>query len=601
MRRYNRWSIVLGGVVWLSWLVLFSAEQGPIATLLLFAVLVLVPLALPLTTTPDRAGRHVWPYRAAVYVQPVAALLAVASFLLPPGPVAALAAIPWLLFTGLVAVFGLWRLLPRGLGAAAETCLDAGLIYLPIGGAWLVLARLGARPLAFPDVIVLLTAVHFHYAGFVVPILAAMAGRAVPDGKPWSRRAYRAVAAGVVVGPPLLAVGFTLSPLLRLGAALILAASVLGLAIILLLAVVPVIRPAVARGLLGVSAAAVLLPMCLVGIYAVGEFAGAPLITIPQMAQLHGWLNALGFALSGLLAWTLASPLQAQQAIRQREESRLLNALTPRPLSTPAQLQMLIDGLAGDPTPARIDLGVAAPPFTAGAIRELVAEVPPLLGMSLHLRAGREQAAWLAARRGAFGGAAALAVGAVLLLWGLAALVPNVWYRMTAFYALLVPLALVGQRVGWRALWRPNATRLAGGAAAAGALYALGWAGFRVIAAAMPALAAQLAPLYAWAGDLPAAPLGALLFVGIVAGEEVVWRGAITLPLATRLGPWRGILLGAAIFAVAHGGFGSPLLVLAALGCGVYWGWLTILTRGLVPAFVCHLLWDWAVMFWLPY
>lgn len=59
--------------------------------------------------------------------------------------------------------------------------------------------------------------------------------------------------------------------------------------------------------------------------------------------------------------------------------------------------------------------------------------------------------------------------------------------------------------------------------------------------------------------------------------------------------------LGALIFAAAPIGFGSPLLVLAALGCGASWAWLALMTHALVPAFVCHLLWNLAVMFWLPY
>jgi hypothetical protein len=249
-----------------------------------------------------------------MYAQPAAALLIVGSFLLPPGPLAALLAGPWLLVTGLVALFGLWRLLPRGLGSAAEVCLDAGLLYLPIGGAWLVLARLGARPLDFPDVIVLLTAVHFHYAGFIAPLLTAMAGRALPANGGWARQAYRAVAAGIIVGSPLLAVGFTLSPMLRLVAALILAASVFGLAALTLGVVIPAIQPGATRWLLGVSATAVMLPMLLVGFYAVGEFTGDPIVTIPQMAQIHGWLNAVGFALCGLLGWTLAAPVRSRTA-----------------------------------------------------------------------------------------------------------------------------------------------------------------------------------------------------------------------------------------------------------------------------------------------
>jgi uncharacterized protein len=288
----------------------------------------------------------------------------------------------------------------------------------------------------------------------------------------------------------------------------------------------------------------------------------------------------------------------------QRVAVWLMDALTPRPLSMPAQLQILIDGLTSDQAPApvaRAEPGVAAPPFTAEAVRELAAEVPPLFGINLHLRAGRKQDAWLTARRGAFSGALALAVAAVLLLWVLAALVPNVWYRMAVFYAVLVPLALAGQKIGWRALWRPSGAGVAAGVGAAVALYVFGWAGLRALTGLVPALGAQLAPLYAWAADLPAGPLGPLLFLGIVAGEEIVWRGAITLPLAARWGAWRGLVLGVLVFGVAHAGFRSPLLVVAALACGAYWGWLTLAARGLIPAFVSHLLWDLAVIFWLPY
>ncbi|HEY7066131.1 MAG TPA: NAD(P)H-binding protein [Chloroflexota bacterium] len=298
----------------------------------------------------------------------------------------------------------------------------------------------------------------------------------------------------------------------------------------------------------------------------------------------------------GLPLWIVPVPVAVQ-----RVAVRLMNAVTPRPLATPAQLQMLVDGLAGNPEPAKTELGVESPPFTEAVVGELAADVPPLFGLSLHLRAGAVQAAWLAKRRGAFGGAVALAVAAMALLWLLAALVPNVWYRMAAFYALLVPVALVGQRVGWCALWRPSRAAVAGGVVAAAALYALGWAVFHLLAVAVPPLGAQLAPLYAWADDLPAPPLGPLLFGFIVAGEEIVWRGAIALPFAARWGPWRGVLAGALVFGAAHAGFGSPLLVLAALGCGAYWGWLAILARGLVPALVSHILWDLAVMFWLPY
>jgi membrane protease YdiL (CAAX protease family) len=137
--------------------------------------------------------------------------------------------------------------------------------------------------------------------------------------------------------------------------------------------------------------------------------------------------------------------------------------------------------------------------------------------------------------------------------------------------------------------------------AAAVGLYALGWVGFRVLTGVLPALAAEVPALYAWRDQLPGALVGFPLLVAIVAAEEIVWRGAITLPLAARWGPAPGGALGALVFATAHLGFGSALLVLAALVCGACWGALALGTRGLVAPFVCHLLWDLAVLFWLPY
>ena len=46
--------------------------------------------------------------------------------------------------------------------------------------------------------------------------------------------------------------------------------------------------------------------MALAVLYALGQLTGQPAVTLAQMVPLHGWVNALGFALCGLLAWSLA-------------------------------------------------------------------------------------------------------------------------------------------------------------------------------------------------------------------------------------------------------------------------------------------------------
>ena len=62
-----------------------------------------------------------------------------------------------------------------------------------------------------------------------------------------------------------------------------------------------------------------------------------------------------------------------------------MNRLSKNPLSTPAQLQMLIDGLFGDQQPLRRDLGIEPREFSVETIRELQAAIPPLFGFSLRL------------------------------------------------------------------------------------------------------------------------------------------------------------------------------------------------------------------------
>jgi uncharacterized protein YbjT (DUF2867 family)/membrane protease YdiL (CAAX protease family) len=283
----------------------------------------------------------------------------------------------------------------------------------------------------------------------------------------------------------------------------------------------------------------------------------------------------------------------------QRIAVRMMDAVLPEPLSTPAQLQMLVDGLYGDMKPARRDLGLVPRPFTAESVRALAPTIGPLFGFSLRLAHRASDREWLARRGQAFAPAVALVILAVVVQAVLGMLVPNVWYRMAAGAAALSAVALTRVHVGWHELFRPTRRHVVQGAAAAAALYAAGAMVAHLITGS-PALAAQMAELYGWKRAVPGA-LAIPLLLLIVLGEEVVWRAAVTLPLAARLGPWAGTLAAAAAFALAHLPMGIPLLLLAALGAGAFWSALAIKTRSVVPALLSHVLWDMAVLFWLPY
>ena len=299
---------------------------------------------------------------------------------------------------------------------------------------------------------------------------------------------------------------------------------------------------------------------------------------------------------TSLNLWIVNTPIWFQ-----RLAVRLMNAVFRNPLSTPAQLQMLIDGLYGDPEPAKADLGVEPTPFTADEVGALAVPIPSLFGFSLRLTASREQAASLDRRQPAFGRILLFVALAVVLLNVLSLLIPNVWYRMTAYYLALIPTAAIGLPLGWRELLAPRGKHLAAGVVAAVVLYLLAGGVFLSLAAWFPALASETGAIYAWKDQLSLALALLLLVCVIVPGEEIVWRGAATLPAAARWGPWRGCLFGAVAFSAAHLAFGSPLVLLAAAGAGFFWSWLVVKTRSLVPALVCHLLWDLTLLFWLPY
>jgi len=311
MSRLPLYTAAAGGAAWLALDRRLSVTglMGSIHGLLLLAILVLSPLLLSLAATPDRVGRHPLAYRAAVALHPLAAASATFSFFVPSGTRAALLVVPWLLFTGLVAVFGLMRLLPRGLSRAPEeTCIDAGLLYVPVGAVWLLLSRVGASPAGFGEPIVVLTAAHFHYAGFAAPILAGLAGRRLLAQDPRARRVFAPVAAGIVLGMPLVAAGITASPALEIVGVIVFAASLLVLSGLVAFRVAPRVERTAARLLLIVSAASLALAMAFAVTYGAGEFTGASFVTIPTMARLHGSINALGFALPAALAWMIVRP-----------------------------------------------------------------------------------------------------------------------------------------------------------------------------------------------------------------------------------------------------------------------------------------------------
>jgi hypothetical protein len=179
---------------------------------------------------------------------------------------------------------------------------------LPAHGWWH--RALGEQLLAFREPIVLLTAVHFHFAGFASAVLAGLTYERFHRSH-W-KTPLRIMLLAVVCGPGILGLAFLLGPKMKLLAALLIAAGQLGLASGMVHSGVSA-KSRSGRWLLFVAGVSVAAGMILAGAWAFGEYPLQAFVNIRQMAELHGVLNAVGFAVCGLMGWTL---LKAEQADR---------------------------------------------------------------------------------------------------------------------------------------------------------------------------------------------------------------------------------------------------------------------------------------------
>ena len=272
----------------------------------------------------------------------------------------------------------------------------------------------------------------------------------------------------------------------------------------------------------------------------------------------------------GRRAWIVPTPVALM-----RLPVTLMEKLFRKPLSTRAQLNMLVEGLAGDPEPARRELGLRLEAFTPERIRTHLpappAKMPPL--------------PFLALMAAAFG-----LLGAGFARGG------DVW----------TSLFVAGLLLGAGSLAFPAARRFRLTPFGVAAGLAIGLAQFAVtkavvagIAAAWPGWTSMAGALYLWKGSHPVTYLVPTLAL-IVLSEELLWRGVATRFCAERWGRVAGVFGGAVLFAAAHVVAGNPLLVAAALVAGAFWGWLAEAFDDLTVPLAAHLVWDFLLLFVWP-
>lgn len=274
--------------------------------LLMLSVLVLIPLGGEVggSKTPWMEVISAYLLGLALLVRPVdpRVLFADEASISRIVPLGFLLSVPWLWVRARTAFPVVTGWLRHGVSEPARLCLDSSQVFPAIGAAWLVAHRANWAPWGFDPLIVLLTAAHFHHAGFTLPLMAGLNAKLSPGC--WTR--FSCV--GILLGVPLVAVGITgthfgvLKFVEPFGVA-ILVLGALGVAVSQVWRGLERQRSILTRIGFLISGASLFAAMVLAlgfGLrYVIPNFA----LTMPQMWAIHGTLNAFGFGLCGMLAW----------------------------------------------------------------------------------------------------------------------------------------------------------------------------------------------------------------------------------------------------------------------------------------------------------
>ena len=193
-------------------------------------------------------------------------------------------------------------------------------------------------------------------------------------------------------------------------------------------------------------------------------------------------------------------------------------------------------------------------------------------------------------------------VAVAVAVWTIASLASNIvgiWLAVGSTSLLLGVLALRFDFESCRQLLRPKRRLIVLGVIVGGLMAVATHLMYPVFIGLVPQVTVDIADLYA-AFRAPSVWVPILFLGPVILGEELVWRGVVQTELSERFGTGQGVLLAAGFYTLVQVPVGSPVLLLTAFSCGLVWSALRASTRSLVSALVAHILWDVAILLWLP-
>ncbi|MBT2580611.1 YndJ family protein [Bacillus sp. ISL-8] len=287
-------NIIFGLACYIIFLICEWSNVNPVEAIILLSILLFIPMSFCIIDKKKRNGSYVLFYKFVSFLYPIAAISAMLAFVTNHFFFALL----WFAYTGIVALFGVSRLLERGWKPIEETAIDSAFIYLFLGGFWFFASVAKVSIMNFSSDIVLLTAAHFHYSAFLLPLSAGLIGRK----REKRSKVYDAIMFIIVISPMTVAIGITYSRIFEFFAVFIYLCAIYGYGVYVWRTKFNTIS---AKVLLVLSSSTLMVTIMFSLIYSYGNFKQVMTITIAQMVWIHGVVNGIGVALPAFVGWMI--------------------------------------------------------------------------------------------------------------------------------------------------------------------------------------------------------------------------------------------------------------------------------------------------------
>lgn len=123
-------NIIFGLACYIVFLIYEWSNVNPVEAIILLSVLLFIPMSFCIIDKRTRNGSSLLFYKFVSFLYPIAAISAMLAFITNHFVFALL----WFMYTGIIALFGVSRLLERGWKPLEETAIDSAFIYLFLGG-----------------------------------------------------------------------------------------------------------------------------------------------------------------------------------------------------------------------------------------------------------------------------------------------------------------------------------------------------------------------------------------------------------------------------------------------------------------------------------